>query len=325
MEDWLEGRGLGDKHLRRHWVKNQGWQVYADRHQTHDECFTLLSPLSVKIPDTFELQGYLHFFRMMYYQHILREVEYRRYIDPQLLYITALLNPKIVIIPRGISHETNFTDREQIRRRIEWEVAGCGKTVFITGHEEIKFERQYLSRHYPEHDFQVGKDIIDLGMEGYQFRGVGISKIPGNFQSLMETGIVGHIKEFESQKKYRTRQPLTKIRQGFPKNVWAAVELHTRIGTLFALFGILIAVGNLSFVVECRHRIVSLVWNGMCQIRAIYDKICESMRQFRSRMKVTFNLFNPELQVQGQVRIISTTLPSKSVVYVESVGRLQRL
>ncbi|OXA37134.1 hypothetical protein Fcan01_28110 [Folsomia candida] len=133
----------------------------------------------------------------------------------------------------------------KFQQDIEREVVKCGKSVFVAYSDVLEAEYAFLSKHYPWHEIYKGREIYNIASYGVIFRLAGISKIPGYFKSLVETGIYGRVEEEIALRKNLKRKPAS-----FGGSRDDSLGLGTALATFFILWGVALSASLPVFAFE---------------------------------------------------------------------------
>ncbi|OXA48383.1 4-coumarate--CoA ligase-like 2 [Folsomia candida] len=112
-------------------------------------------------------------------------------LTPEIL----LLNPKHGRELKDLSERNKSKTTDEIDELIRKEVLKCGKTLWISGSDEVLSEYEYLLRNYPRNRWKKSRDMLTPISSRLMFERLDKSSVPKHFQSLIETGIWRRLEE----------------------------------------------------------------------------------------------------------------------------------
>ncbi|OXA42435.1 X-linked retinitis pigmentosa GTPase regulator [Folsomia candida] len=212
------------------------------KYQT-DECYRLLSTPQIQF-DTpyYDFNSYLleWFFTVMY--QIGADVSLQTYVKLDLFSPRHANRPTRVWAPsRGNRYDVKVADA-----LIESEITKCDKSVYIAKSNIIKAEYEYLAKKYYWIKFQKGSDTFSPDPVGWVFDNVGNSRVPRNFQGLIESGIYARLEEEIMARKFKLRE----IRVGTRVQESTQSSKGDSIVTVFVLYAVLIGLSVIKFGIE---------------------------------------------------------------------------
>ncbi|OXA41212.1 hypothetical protein Fcan01_24136 [Folsomia candida] len=131
----------------------------------------------------------------------LNEGRFEGGVTPEIL----LLSPKF---GRDLTNLTDKKSTEQVDDLIRNEVLKCGKSVWISGSDEVSIELKYLARNYIRKRWQKGSDMLTPELLRLKFSAIDKSSVPRNFQGLIESGIWSRLKVEKSARDLSLRPKL---------------------------------------------------------------------------------------------------------------------
>ncbi|OXA49155.1 hypothetical protein Fcan01_15596 [Folsomia candida] len=150
---------------------------------------------------------------------------------------------------------------------IEQDIAKCGKSVLFLEESALQSVAYYMSTKYFWIKFYKGNDILNLNPFGWTFEGAGISRVPLNFQALIESGIHGRLELKDIMKSYWF--PNTNVVSRLREN---PLGLDGAFITLFILCGVLIGASVFILIVELRRILHRAVLVGTFKISYVMGR-----------------------------------------------------
>ncbi|OXA53908.1 hypothetical protein Fcan01_10531 [Folsomia candida] len=165
-----------------------------------------------------------------------------------------LLHPKHPHFPISIYSQRSLPSYSEFQKIVESEIVSCGRSVFIAESDYLAAEFEFLSRNYFWIKFTRGKQVRHPVPFGVIFSGEVISKIPGYYRILFETGIYQRIEVEMRVRKWAARQPVGERREEKP----AMMELDGGILTPFVICSAVLLGAIVCFLVESWKQFVQV-------------------------------------------------------------------
>lgn len=154
-------------------------------------------------------------------------------LTPEIL----LLNPKHGRELKDLSERNKSKTTDEIDELIRKEVLKCGKTLWISGSDEVLSEYEYLLRNYPRNRWKKSRDMLTPISSRLMFERLDKSSVPKHFQSLIETGIWRRLEEEK-----RARDLSLRVKSLKPKVDGAEpVTMDGSILTLFIMWSVVLS------------------------------------------------------------------------------------
>lgn len=145
-----------------------------------------------------------------------------------------------------------------MNRSNERELVACGKSVFISDSDHISREFNFILKHYSRKQIKFKKgNLLQPEWVGWDFRKTGTSKIPHQFQHMIDTGIWNRLEvEIEIKRYNRERKPVDPDKEFKSFETDISQTMDSGLMTLYILCAGVVTAASISISVECRHFIL---------------------------------------------------------------------